>query len=71
MCLRSRASGETRRVISCGPPHGARPETVSVLSCVVSRQALIDSKYSTVICAPIYTAYDELATQVPLNVEDG
>jgi mRNA interferase MazF len=39
--------------------------------CVVSRQALIDSKYSTVICAPVYTAYDELATQVPLGVEDG
>ena len=32
---------------------------------------LIDSKYSTVICAPVYTAYDGLATQVPLGVEDG
>ncbi len=39
--------------------------------CIVSRQALIDSKYSTVICAPVYTAYDALATQVPLGVEDG
>ena len=39
--------------------------------CVVSRQVLIDSKYSTVICAPVYTAYDGLATQVPLGVEDG
>lgn len=39
--------------------------------CIVSRQALIDSKYSTVICAPVYTAYDELATQVLLDVEDG
>jgi mRNA interferase MazF len=39
--------------------------------CVVSRQVLIESKYSTVICAPIYTAYDGLATQVPLSVEDG
>ena len=39
--------------------------------CVVSRQVLIDSKYSTVICAPVYTAYDALATQIPLGVEDG
>jgi mRNA interferase MazF len=39
--------------------------------CVVSRQVLIESKYSTVICAPVYTAYDGLATQVPLGVEDG
>ncbi len=39
--------------------------------CVVSRQVLIDSKYSTVICAPVYTAYDGLATQVPVGAEDG
>ena len=39
--------------------------------CIVSRQVLIDSKYSTVICAPVDTAYDGLATQVPLGVEDG
>jgi mRNA interferase MazF len=39
--------------------------------CVVSRQVLIDSKYSTVICAPVYTAYNGLATQVPLGVDDG
>jgi mRNA interferase MazF len=39
--------------------------------CVVSRQVLIDSKYSSVICAPVYTAYDGLASQVPIGVEDG
>ncbi len=39
--------------------------------CIASRQVLIDSKYSTVICAPIYSAYDGLATQVPVGVEDG
>lgn len=38
---------------------------------VVSRQALIDSKFSTVICAPIYSSYLGLSTQVPLGVEDG
>ena len=38
---------------------------------IVSRQILIDSKFSTVICAPIYTCYDGLSTQVPLGIEDG
>ena len=38
---------------------------------VVSRQVLIDSRFSTVICAPIYTAYDSLATQVPVGPDEG
>ena len=38
---------------------------------VVSRQALIDSRYSTVICAPIYTVYDGLATQGPVGPNEG
>lgn len=38
---------------------------------IVSRQVLIDSRYSTVICAPVYSAYDGLATQVPLDSSDG
>jgi len=38
---------------------------------VVSRQVLIDSKFSTVICAPIYSAYHGLSTQVPVGVELG
>lgn len=38
---------------------------------VVSRQVLIDSRFSTVMCAPVYTAYDGLATQVPVGVEEG
>lgn len=38
---------------------------------VVSRQVLIDSRYSTVICAPIYTAYDGLSTQVPVGIDEG
>jgi len=36
-----------------------------------SRQVLIDSRFSTVICAPIYTAYDGLATQVPVGPDEG
>lgn len=38
---------------------------------VVSRQILIDSRYSTVMCAPVYTTYDALATQVPVGIGEG
>jgi len=38
---------------------------------VVSRQILIDSRFSTVICAPVYTKYDGLLTQVQAGVADG
>ena len=34
---------------------------------LVSRQVLIDSRFTTVICAPVYTAYDGLTTQVPIG----
>ena len=37
----------------------------------MSRQVLIDSRFSTVVCAPIYSAYHGLSTQVPVGVEDG
>ncbi len=39
--------------------------------CIVSRQVVIDSRFSTVVCAPIYTAYDGLSTQVPVGIEEG
>jgi mRNA interferase MazF len=38
---------------------------------VVSRQILIDSRFSTVICAPVYTAYEGLSTQVPVGSDEG
>ncbi len=38
---------------------------------VVSRQMLIDSRFSTVICAPVYTTYDGLSTQVPVGIDEG
>ena len=38
---------------------------------VVSRQILIDSRFSTVICAPVYSKYDGLATQIRVSIEDG
>ena len=38
---------------------------------IVSRPALIESRFSTVVCAPVYTRRDGLATQVDVGVEDG
>jgi mRNA interferase MazF len=38
---------------------------------VVSRQVLLDSRFSTAICAPVYSSYDGLSTQVPVGIDDG
>ena len=38
---------------------------------VVSRQVLVDSRFSTVICAPVYSTYDGLSTQVPVGLDEG
>lgn len=38
---------------------------------MVSRQPLIDSRLSTVICAPVYSSYHGLTTQVPVGVSEG
>jgi mRNA interferase MazF len=38
---------------------------------VVSRQMLIDSKFSTLVCASVYSRHDGLSTQVRVGVEDG
>lgn len=38
---------------------------------VVSRQFAVDSKFSTVICAPVYSRHDGLSTQVKLGPGHG
>ncbi len=38
---------------------------------VISRQVLIDSRFSTVICAPVYSAHHGLSTQVLIGIEEG
>src|ERR1700730_14196070 len=50
------------------PPGDPKPARVFV---VVSRQPLIDSTYSTVICAPVFTQWHGLPTQVSLNTAKG
>ena len=38
---------------------------------IVSRQALIDSRFSTVVCAPVYSRHDGLSTQVRVGPAEG
>jgi mRNA interferase MazF len=38
---------------------------------VLSRQVVIDSRFSTVICAPIYSAHHGLSTQVAVGIDEG
>ena len=38
---------------------------------VVSRQILLDSRFSTAVCAPIYSSFDGLSTQVSVGINDG
>ena len=39
---------------------------------IVSRQDLIETPFSTVICAPVYSKYrDDITTQVEVGVEEG
>lgn len=52
------------------PPPGGDPKKSRVFV-VVSRQLLVDSRYSTVICAPVFSAYDGLSTQVGVGPREG
>ncbi len=58
--------GELYRVFR--PSGDAKKARVFV---VESRNALIETRFSTVICAPVYSRYDGLSTQVAVGTEDG
>lgn len=51
-------------------PGGGDPKKSRVFV-VVSREALVESRFSTVICAPVLSQRDGLATQVDVGPEDG
>lgn len=51
-------------------PGGTDPKAFRVFA-VVSRQAAIDSRFSTVVCAPVYSARHGLASQVPVGPDEG
>ena len=38
---------------------------------VVSRQALVDSRFSTSICAPVFSSGQGLSTQVAIGIAEG
>ena len=59
--------GELYRV----KPPTARDPKRSRVFVIVSRQALVDSAFSTVTCAPVYSARHGLSTQVPVGPEEG
>ena len=50
---------------------GSRDPRKQRVFVVVSRQALIDSRFSSVICAPVYSQHDGLSTQVCVGLEQG
>jgi len=51
-----------------GSPNDPRKQRVYL---VVSRQKAIDSTFSTVICAPVYSKYGGLPTQVEVGTDEG
>ena len=59
--------GELYR-ISLGSKTDTKKQRIYV---IVSRQELINSAYSTLICAPVYTNYEGLSTQVPVGIGEG
>ena len=50
------------------PPGDPKPARTFV---VVSRQPLVDSTFSTVICAPVFSERLGLPTQVPVGAAEG
>lgn len=49
---------------------GADPKRSRVFA-VVSRQVLIDSSFSSVVCAPVFSSGQGLRTQVPVGIPEG
>ena len=49
---------------------GGDPKQYRIFS-IVSRQALIDSRFSTVVCAPIFSSGEGLSTQLAIGPDEG
>jgi mRNA interferase MazF len=50
------------------PPGDRKPARVFV---VVSRQTLVDARFSTVVCAPVYSQRHGLSTEVAVGPSEG
>ena len=51
-------------------PHAHEPKRFRVFV-IVSRQALIDSRFSTIVCAPVYSTRHGLTTQIDVGPDEG
>ncbi|CAN5891975.1 hypothetical protein BH23GEM9_BH23GEM9_02080 [soil metagenome] len=75
MCWNTKLTGLRTRTVRRGELYRVRrpdgdPRRARTFV-VVSRQAVIDSKFSSVICAPVFTEGSGLATQVPVGQDEG
>jgi len=50
---------------------GSEDPKASRVFAVASRRAVIDSRFASVICVPVYSARHGLASQVPVGVDEG
>jgi mRNA interferase MazF len=50
---------------------GSRDPRQQRVFVIVSRQALIESRFTTVVCAPIYSQHDGLSTQMIVGPDEG
>ena len=63
--------GELYRVRKPGGDGNAGDPKSSRVFVVVSRQILLDSRFSTVVCAPVFSSGQALSTQVAVGLEEG
>jgi mRNA interferase MazF len=50
---------------------GSRDPRKQRVFIVASRQALIESRFTSVVCAPVYSQHDGLSTQVSIGPDEG
>ena len=50
---------------------GSRDPRKQRVFLVVSRQVLIESRFTSVVCAPVYSQHDGLSTQVSVGPDEG
>ena|SRR6266508_4436446 len=62
--------GEIYRVHHTGGAHSNDPKLYRSFV-VVSRQVLIDSRFPTVVCAPIFSRGHGFSTQVAVGIDEG
>jgi len=55
-------------LVNRGSTHDPKKQRVYL---IISRQAVIDNAFSTVICAPVYSKDDGFPTQVEIGVDEG